>query len=217
MTKYQNALVVFAKDPSGNRIKTRLKGFFSLAQRRNLYLAFLKDTHDLCKKISGSLKILAFDSKGKPKQLKKIFSGFIFISQKGADLGKRMHRVFFDNKKNGLRKTVIIGSDSPDLPAALIKSAFKKLSTNDLVLGPSTDGGYYLIGLKEPHKELFEGIPWSTDKVFKSTLERARNKKLKLAILKKWSDVDRPQDLASLKRRLQRGGRANHTKEFFDG
>lgn len=212
-----NMLIIFAKEPKGSRIKTRLRDVLSRRERVRLYNAFLQDIKCLILRVNRVKKVIAFDGPSKPALLKKLFVGFLFVKQAGCDLGERLYQAFCDGQENGGTRMVIIGSDAPDLPKALIRQAFVKLASHDLVIGPSRDGGYYLVGLNRPHKELFDRIPWSTEKVFKCTIQRAQKKKLRIAILRKWSDVDRPEDLINLKKRLQKSVSAKHTKEYFDG
>ena len=93
----------------------------------------------------------------------------------------------------GAESAVVLGSDAPTLPATHVDQAFNLLVRSEIVLGPSTDGGYYLIGLSGPHPEVFAGIDWGTDSVFARTLERTAGLTLDLVPL--WYDVDTPEDL----------------------
>ena len=102
---------------------------------------------------------------------------------------------------------VLIGSDNPTLPQSLIEQACAALDADDLCIGPSADGGYYLIGLREPHLGVFDAIEWSTSRVYGQTLARAERLGLRVASLPEWYDVDEPSDLV----RLQRAGRAPET------
>lgn len=101
----------------------------------------------------------------------------------------------FRNVRNRRGKTVIIGSDCPDLETKHIREAFSALDQSDVVLGPAVDGGYYLLGTKSHSPELFEGIPWSTDRVFGITLEKLQLSRKNVWILPKLNDVDEASDL----------------------
>jgi glycosyltransferase A (GT-A) superfamily protein (DUF2064 family) len=92
---------------------------------------------------------------------------------------------------------VIIGSDLPDLPPAYLQEAVETLASGRdlLVLGPATDGGYYLVGLNQPHDEFFQGIPWSTSTVLDDTRQRATASGLPTVLLREWSDVDEAEDV----------------------
>ncbi|MEM9986947.1 MAG: TIGR04282 family arsenosugar biosynthesis glycosyltransferase, partial [Bacteroidota bacterium] len=115
--------------------------------------------------------------------------------QQGADLGERMHRAFTWGKQQGYRHMVLVGSDIPGVSAALLREAFDQLNRSDVVIGPSSDGGYYLIGLKEPQMGLFEHMPWSTDQVLASTHQRIQQHQLSATLLREESDVDTVEDL----------------------
>ena len=103
----------------------------------------------------------------------------------------------------GYDRAVIIGSDSPDLPGGLVSEAFSSLETSDAVVGPSPDGGYYLIGFRNGTflPEAFDGIEWSTDTVFRKTIEVMDEQGLRVHVLPEWQDVDTLIDLVNLVRR----------------
>lgn len=213
-------LIVFAKEPEKGRVKTRLGKCFPNAQLLNLYKAFLKDTLDTAEKVDCEEKILAYSASGEPRYLKSISRNFKFYAQRGRNLGKRMHNAFMYTKDKGAKKAVIIGSDSPDLSAGIINNAFQRLDKYDFVLGPSYDGGYYLIGLKKPEPCIFEGIRWSTPDVFEDTVKKARKMNKKIFVLKKWYDIDNLKSLGRLVCELKRNRRkdtAKWTKRFLYG
>lgn len=198
-------LIVFAKEPKAGKVKTRLQGYLSEKMCVKLYKAFLVDTLELARGIKCFDKVLAYAStRRQPEYLKTIAGGFLFYKQTGSDLGERMHNAFKFAGRMDSDKTVLIGSDSPNLPAKYIKEAYGRLDKNDIVLGPSRDGGYYLIGLKEPCGMLFKGIKWSSGTVFDNTVKNAENTGKKLSILEKWYDVDDYSGLALLKKDLKK-------------
>jgi len=201
----RDSLIIFAKEPKKGRVKTRLQDYLSEIQCVNLYKAFLRDTLDLTDKIACEHKILAYDAYGKsPRYLKKIAVRYTFYKQKGECLGERMYNAFRFAKDTGASKMVIIGSDSPTLPASSINKAFGLLGRADVVLGPSLDGGYYLIGLKSPCSGLFKGIAWSSSTVFKDTIKNAQKLKKKVALLDKRYDIDDVRALFRLKNDLSK-------------
>lgn len=213
----KRALIVFAKEPRGAEVKTRLENIFSEEERLLLYRFFLKDTYDFAVKLSCSLKVLAFDSKTRPWELEEIFSGFVFYQQKGFDLGERMHNAFSFAKHKPCDKIVLIGTDSPDLPPLYIEQAFDRLDQRDVVLGPCQDGGYYLIGLKQPNHNIFQGIGWSGKDVLSDTIKKIKENKLTHFLLDKWYDVDNPQDFNAFKKRVRWGKTAKHTRKYIYG
>jgi rSAM/selenodomain-associated transferase 1 len=146
------------------------------------------------------------------------FSAGIQIRQQiGKDLGDRMLHAF-QEALNLYNKVIIIGTDSPTFPVSAFQEAFLRLEDHDVVLGPSEDGGYYLIALNKLIPEIFENIPWSTDKVLPVTLERLA--KRKVSLLERCFDVDHPADLERLKNELQDLPYLSNTrawiKTFFD-
>lgn len=108
----------------------------------------------------------------------------------------------------GLQSCVLIGSDSPDLPKAIVREAFRALDTRGAVIGPSRDGGYYLVGFSREAftPAIFEGIEWSTGEVFEETLRKLKSEGIRVHRLPVWRDIDRPEDLASLIEDSQRTG-----------
>ena len=119
------------------------------------------------------------------------------IAQRGDTLGQRIAHVFEDSFRLGMESVVIIGSDLPDLPPRLVQEALGALRRHEdrLVLGPASDGGYYLIGLNRPHTELFDRIDWGTERVLAQTIEAAKARDLPIVFLDRWTDIDGAADL----------------------
>ena len=122
-------------------------------------------------------------------------SGMDYYPQGEGDLGVRMEGAFRDAFSRGAGRVVLVGTDCPGLDAPVMRAAFAALRRKDLVLGPATDGGYWLIGLRRPAPALFADMPWSTDSVFERTRDRARSLGLSVHTLEPLPDVDRPEDL----------------------
>lgn len=121
---------------------------------------------------------------------------WVYRRQSEGDIGGRMASAFQASFAAGMTAGVLIGSDCPDLNPPLMAEAFQLLRQHDLVLGPTLDGGYYLIGLRRLIPELFTGIPWSTAEVLQQTITIAKRLGLAVAKLPLLSDVDRPEDLS---------------------
>ncbi|MDQ3386768.1 MAG: TIGR04282 family arsenosugar biosynthesis glycosyltransferase [Actinomycetota bacterium] len=124
------------------------------------------------------------------------------IAQVEGELGERMlsaARHLFDKAPSPV---IILGTDAPSLPPSYIKDALIALRSHDVSLTPSEDGGYVLIGLQKPHEAVFENVDWSTEKVHRQTLERARDSGLTVFSTAPWYDVDEPEDLERLARDL---------------
>jgi len=124
-----------------------------------------------------------------------IGSRFQLVPQAGGDLGDRLIAAFKQGFTSGLSKIIIIGSDCPSLEKEKISEAIALLDTHDAVIGPATDGGYYLIGLNQQRPFLFENIPWSTQQVLEKTKAIATHHRLSVALLDTLSDIDMPEDL----------------------
>ncbi len=118
-----------------------------------------------------------------------------YAPQAEGDLGDRMAQALQTAFTSGSRRVVVIGTDCPDLDALLLKQAFDQLYQHDIVLGPATDGGYYLIGMNCLIPQLFKGITWSTSEVLSQTVAIAQSLHLAIAYLPTLSDVDYPEDL----------------------
>lgn len=201
----KNCLIVFAKEPEAGKVKTRLQGYLSKDMCVKLYKAFLKDTLELVRAIKCFDKVLAYDpSTLEPKYLKTIARDFMFYKQNGRNLGEKMHNAFkFVQERNNV-KVVIIGSDSPNLPLNYIKEAYRRLDRSDIVLGPSHDGGYYLVGLKKPCAGIFKGVKWSSKTVLEDTVKNIRFLSKKVSVLEKWYDIDDSIGLVLLKEDLKK-------------
>jgi len=124
------------------------------------------------------------------------------IAQVEGDLGARMFSAAHHLFEEALSPVIILGTDAPTLPPSYIKDALLALRSHDVSLIPSEDGGYVLIGLQKPHEAVFKNIDWSTEKVHRQTLERARSSGLTVFETAPWYDVDEPEDLECLARVL---------------
>ncbi|MCP4752884.1 MAG: DUF2064 domain-containing protein [Proteobacteria bacterium] len=120
---------------------------------------------------------------------------FSLVPQAEGDLGRKMDAVFQAGLNDAVDKIVLVGTDCPELTVEILQQAFRALDENDLVLGPARDGGYYCVGLSQARSELFEAIPWGTDRVLARTLAAAQRLELKTDLLPELHDVDRPEDL----------------------
>ena len=197
----RTCIIVFAKHPLPNQVKTRLIPKLSAEQAALLYKAFLTDWCELLSKLSNIDLIIAFTPEGSQPDLEAIIGDAIaYIPQSGDDLGERLTSATRWGLENGYKKIIITGSDSPTLPLTYISEAVNGLTSCDIVIGPSMDGGYYLIGFSEQNlttvvPTIFQGITWSTKDVFQQTIERIHTSNAKLHLLPPWYDVDTPEDL----------------------
>jgi rSAM/selenodomain-associated transferase 1 len=139
-------------------------------------------------------RIVFYDSAERQNDFAVWLPGEQLLLQQGADVGERMDNAIRDLLKMGAKKAVITGADIPELTAPIIREAFAALDDADIVIGPAKDGGYYLIGMKSPHPEIFQGIPWSTGKVFEETSRIIEKLHLSCRSITTLSDLDTADD-----------------------
>jgi len=196
-----NAVILFARDPILGQVKTRLNSFLDDETILKLYKCFLEDSLAKIQQVGNADCFVGISHENNSGFFNKLESfGMTLFSQQGKDLGDKMRRAFIDRFMQGYNKVVIIGSDSPSLPVSYIDKALD--SERDLVLGPSIDGGYYLIAMRGKVFEVFSGVDWGTDKVLYETLQRVKEGSFSFDLLPVWYDVDLPEDLKFLKTHL---------------
>lgn len=194
------AVLVFVKAPVPGRVKTRLSPPFSPEQAAALYRAFAADSLAAAGAAMGARAVVAYERHEdwpEPSWLGEPVPEW--FPQEGADLGRRLAAATGKAFVDGAERVVVVGSDAPHLPPAFIEEAFARLAAAPVVLGPARDGGYYLVGLREPAPSLFDDIPWSTEKVLEATLARAAELHWPVHLLDPLEDVD---DAGSLARML---------------
>lgn len=194
------ALVIVGKAPKAGRTKTRLSPRVSSEQAAALYRGFLLDTAALGLALGWErVSCICPDRADEAAVLTALLPpGVTVRPQSGDGLAAALAGAFRSHLDEGFERVVLIGSDNPTLPAAIVEQAERGLARNDLAIGPSSDGGYYLIGMSRPHLGVFERITWSTDVVYGETLERAAELGLSVLSLPEWYDVDTPAELDRL-------------------
>lgn len=190
------SLITFVKYPEAGKVKTRLAKSIGNEKAANIYKTLAEHTFDEVRKLNKVNRFLLFaDENNRRKISNWVGIGFNFYSQSNGDLGNKMKDAFSKVFTRGANKTIIIGSDLPGISKRLISKAFKELDKNDIIIGPSLDGGYYLLGMNKFYPELFDGISWSTEFVLEQTIVIAISLNLKIAQLKKLNDIDTIDDL----------------------
>jgi rSAM/selenodomain-associated transferase 1 len=223
------ALGIMTKAPRAGAVKTRLQPPLTPQEAAAFNICFL---HDIAAAITDASRstdrrviacgVAIFTPPGSEADYEEILPpDFNLLSQRGADFGERLTFAVEDLLQVGFASCCLINSDSPTVTAEALRTAARSLHTNDdrhLVLGPSDDGGYYLIGMKKLHRRVFEEIDWSTERVFEQTIARAREIDLEVEILPTFFDVD---DRATLRRLCEELFEANQrsapaTKAFLE-
>ena len=186
------ALIIFTRNPELGQCKTRLAKTVGDASALNIYKYLLNHTAQICKCVKADRFVFYSET----IQHNDLWNANDFIKklQSGSDLGERMTNAFLDLFNSGYKKVVIIGSDLLDLAPNQIEAAFKILETKDVVIGPAKDGGYYLLGLKEMHAQIFKEKAWGTSSVLKDTLNDLQNTTYEL--LEELNDIDTFEDMA---------------------
>jgi uncharacterized protein len=193
-------ILLFAKSPVKGRVKTRLAAELGEEFAVALYKCFVEDVLGLVKDVGVSLRLLFHPPDAKSDFRDWLGEREFFRPQAGDDIGERMKNAFENAFTEGFSKVVAIGSDLPDLPDDFLRRAFAQLESSDAVLGPSSDGGYYLIGFSRESflPETFENIAWSRDGVFEQTLCVLKRHGRTTSLLPVWHDVDTAADLKAL-------------------
>lgn len=200
------AVLVMAKAPVAGHSKTRLTSRLSPEVAAELSAAFIRDAVALgasvCPSSSRSSvqSIVAVSPPDASEAFDDLLPGVGQITQVGDNLGQRLAHVMSSALEQGFEQVVAINADGPTLPSRLVADAFDQLddADADVVLGPTEDGGYYLIGWKQPHPRIVTDVEMSTPSVLDDTLAIARDLALDVRILDSWYDVDEPADLDRL-------------------
>jgi hypothetical protein len=218
------ALAVMAKAPRAGKVKTRLQPPLSAEEAAALNVRFLRDTAENIAEVvsegtptnklaggpGGARGLICYTPVGDEQAFDDLLpDDFVLIAQRGDGFGERLLSAAEDILSCGFGGVCLIDSDSPTLPTAALREAVRELARpgERVVIGPSEDGGYYLIGMKRAEPKLFEGIAWSTESVYAGTVERVGEAGLELVELPKWYDVDDAATLAVLERELVHGER----------
>jgi len=207
------AMAVMAKAPRSGEVKTRLVPPLRAEEAAMLSACFLKDITANFSAASGTVPIAGYIAYSPPESgtlFRSLVSPEIrLLASRRIGLGLSLLDATEDLLAAGYGAACLVNSDSPTLPTSILVEAAEALSApgDRVVLGPASDGGYYLIGLKQPHRRLFEDIAWSTAQVFRQTVERAASIELEVVTLPPWYDVDDAISLGWLCREVLTGRR----------
>ncbi len=190
-------IIIFIKAPIPGKVKTRLTPVLNENLSCQLYKKFTEDIFNAAQKSTAKIT-LCYLPKFKKKQIQTwLGMEYTMIPQTGTNIGERMKQAFMDVFSRGEKKAVLIGTDIPDLDSATLKKALNSLNSHDSVIGPSKDGGYYLIGFNNHSfpETVFHNIKWSTSSVLDETLCILKTSKHSTYLLEEKNDIDTPDDL----------------------
>ena len=196
------AILLFLKWPEPGRVKTRLAATLGAERAVEIYRMLVAE---VVRRLPGEAELIVmFDPAERRAEVETWLRGLCgaggavrFIAQAQGDLGVRLERAFAAAFALGLEEVAAIGSDCVEITPEIFAEAWRALDTGDAAVGPSADGGYYLLALRRECPRLFAGIAWSTGAVFTQTMERAEEAGLRVRILPTLRDVDTEQDLGS--------------------
>jgi uncharacterized protein len=201
----EDSLVIFARVPIPGKVKTRLMPSYSAEEACAIHLALLRDVIEGAVRAVGGRAgvILAWSEPADTAAaLGELAAGVRVTTQSGGDLGERMALAIQSEIRAGRKRVVILGSDAPTLPDDHLAASFDALHKADVVIGPSRDGGYYLIGMSRLHLPLFRNMRWGTGEVLGATRARLKKAGISCVELGSWHDVDTPEDIGRLWKEL---------------
>jgi rSAM/selenodomain-associated transferase 1 len=211
------ALIVFAKVPRAGNVKTRLTPVLTPEEAARLYESFLRDALEQYEDLGADVR-LYFAPPLPETPLAGVPDEVTIATQEGDGLGARMKNAIRETLDNGYDRAALIGTDHPTLPIGFVRQSFAALGPRRSVcIGPSEDGGFYLLGMNAYYPELFEGMTYSHDSVFSDTLARMGDIDARLTVLPQWYDVDTPAMLERMVTDLENTDvRAAHTRQMVE-
>jgi rSAM/selenodomain-associated transferase 1 len=190
-----NDLVVLARAPRLGAVKTRLAAALGDARALTVYRELAAHVLAAVREATVDAIVIAFTpSDAGPEMRAWLGDDLAYVEQCDGDVGARMNDAIEQRFAAGARRVVVIGADCPTIDADTVRQALSVLETHDVVFGPATDGGYYLVAMNAPHPEIFASVPWSTRRTLATSLERARDAGLRVALLEEMRDVDTAED-----------------------
>ncbi len=187
------AIVVFAKEPHAGRVKMRMSRALGPEKAAELYRCFIVDTLEMIRPLPVARKDLGYMPEDARDYFRELVAPFLDIStfaQQGDDVGERLQHAFQREISSGAEHIISIDTNAPTLPRRYIEEAFDSLHKVDAVLGPTFEGGIYLVGSRLPTTVLFEGVPWGTPDVFRQMVFNVSSAGLSLKSLGPWYNVD---------------------------
>lgn len=201
----KNALIIFTRVPVAGQTKTRLMPYLTGEECKRLHECFLKDLFWKVKELYVDIFVF-FTPEDKEGMLRSIIGEEIIIfPQYGENLGERMKNAIATVLRKGYEKAVLIGTDIPQIEVEIFAQAFDSLNDSDIVIHPTFDGGYYLIGMKKNYDSIWKIERYGTNTVIQDTLSHMQREHLKVAVGKRYYDIDDRVDLKNLYEDIRKG------------
>lgn len=213
-----DALIIMTRIPIPNKTKTRLMDIYTGVECSKLHMCFLKDIFKTCECLKDNLHIyISYTPENSYEILERLLPDYVStFPQVGKDLGERMYNSINHLIKLNYEKVILIGSDIPEIKAEYVNKALDNLNSSDLCLGPTLDGGYYLVGLKKAYMELFiSKINWGKKTVFESTVEIAESNGLKVSLTNECRDIDTKEDIRDFLNSMKKYEIEEYPKDSF--
>ena len=215
---FRPGIFIMTKYPEVGKVKSRLAQSIGEEAASNLYRTFIQDTLTTVESLDIPFHINVYPPESMESFAQWLGPSNRFFQQQGMNLGERLHNGFLKMFESEYQQVIALASDSPDLPKAILEKAVSSLQTHKVVIGPTSDGGYYLIGFSRNFfiPKAFEEISWSTETVFHETLSRIKSVTNQVYVLPEWADVDTKSDLREFytKHQLQ-SSIALHTMKYL--
>lgn len=203
------ALILFTRVPIPGKTKTRLMPFLNEDECAEIHACFVKDIYEKSKAVDADLYVF-YTPKDEKQLLTPLFDkDVVCLPQYGEDLGERMKHAIGIVLRMGYEKVILIGTDIPQIHPETLNNAFDSLDEKDIVIHPTFDGGYYLIGMKREYESIWKIERYGTNTVIYDTLQHMRNERLSTAVGQMYYDVDDKEDLLHLYNDIQKGAICN--------
>lgn len=210
----KRAVIVFTRVPLPGQTKTRMMPYLSARQCVCLHQCFLKDIKNTCKDVSADV-FVCYTPEGEEGFLYPLLGKeAVYFPQKGEGLGERMYCAIETVLQKGYEACVLIGTDVPEIRAKHLADAFAMLATEskDVVFGPTEDGGYYLVGMKKPYREVFERQTYGYGNVLENTIRRLEERKFRTGCIEQLQDMDTREDLQGYRERMRQNKELQRTE-----
>ena len=201
----KSCLLFYVKFPEYGQVKTRLAKEIGNEHAIALYKCFVLDMLDVLTTIPQQICLCYTPQHAEQYVRDWLGENYLYIAQHGNSLGERMHNSFQQAFQQGFEYVVLAGSDLPDLPSHYLLEAFEQLQHYESIIGPSSDGGYYLLGFRHNtfFPEVFQQMQWSHSFVYIETLKKLKKRGLNFLVLPEWDDIDNFRELQQWYRRNQ--------------